>query len=172
MARYYYSLIMATLRIAMLVFHLRAVLGGAPQGCDVDSVAEYYDRASHYDVLWGKDNIHSGYYPHLMSRVEVPLNFSQAAAVSTRRLLTLGDVSHTSRVLDLGCGKGLACKLVASLTGAACTGLDLSPGNIARAKDLATAHPELKLDFLIGSFTDLPAELHGQFTCAREDPYN
>lgn len=163
---------MATLRIAMLVFHLRAVLGGAPQGCDVDSVAEYYDRASHYDVLWGKDNIHSGYYPHLMSRVEVPLNFSQAAAVSTRRLLTLGDVSHTSRVLDLGCGKGLACKLVASLTGAACTGLDLSPGNIARAKDLATAHPELKLDFLIGSFTDLPAELHGQFTCAREDPYN
>ena len=154
-----------TLRFAVqIAFLSRVALGAAPQGCDDNSVAEYYDRALHYDVLWGKDNIHSGYYPHLMSRMEVPLNFSQAAAVATRRLLTLGDVSHTSRVLDLGCGKGLACKLVASLTGAACTGLDLSPGNIARAKALAAAHPELKLDFVVGSFTELPAELHGQFT--------
>ena len=31
------------------------------QGCDADSVKEYYDNARHYDVLWGMDNIHTGY---------------------------------------------------------------------------------------------------------------
>lgn len=140
------------------------VASAGPQGCDAESVADYYDRAAHYDVLWGVDNIHSGYYPHLESRTEIPLNFSQAAAVLTRRLLKLGDVSHTSRVLDLGCGKGLACKLVAELTGASCTGLDLSPRNIERAKAVAAAHPDLSLDFVVGSFTELPTELHGNFT--------
>jgi len=155
--------------MAVLVFFVIPITYGSDdsnkaQKCDVDSVAEYYDKAQHYDVLWGKDNIHTGFYPHLTSRMEVPLNVSQAAQVSTRRLLTLGDVSHTSTVLDLGCGKGLACKLVAELTGAACTGLDLSEGNIARAKELARQHPDLNLDFLVGSFTDMPASLYGRFT--------
>lgn len=130
----------------------------------VPGVADYYDNARHYDVLWGKDNIHTGFYPHLISRMEVPLDVSQAAMASTRRLLALGDVSHTSRVLDLGCGKGLACKMVAELTGASCTGLDLSEGNIARANELAHQHPDLRLDFLVGSFTNMPASLHGCFT--------
>lgn len=116
------------------------------------------------DVLWGKDNIHSGYYPHLMSRLDIPLNFSQAAMVLTRKLLSLGDVHHNSRVLDLGCGKGLTCKLVAELTGAHCTGLDLSPGNIERANAMAADHPELQLQFVVGSFTELPQELLGNYT--------
>lgn len=130
----------------------------------VGSIQDYYDNARHYDVLWGKDNIHTGYYPHLASRFEVPLDVPQAAMASTRRLLALGDISHTSTVLDLGCGKGLTCKLIAELTGAACTGLDLSEGNIARANELAAAHPESRLDFHVGSFTDVPASLHGRFT--------
>lgn len=96
--------------------------------------------------------------------MEVPLNVSQAAMASTRRLLALGDVSHTSTVLDLGCGKGLTCRMVSELTGAACTGLDLSQGNIARAAAFAKEHPELRLDFHVGSFTQIPTELHGRFT--------
>ena len=122
------------------------------------------DDATHYDEIWGKDNIHIGYYPHLTDRSAPELNFQAAAVQITNRLIELGDISHDSRVLDLGCGKGIACAQIAELTGAQCTGLDLSPANIDRANDLAVSRPELRLNFLEGSFTDLPASLHGQFT--------
>jgi cyclopropane fatty-acyl-phospholipid synthase-like methyltransferase len=98
------------LALFILVVAATGRLGSAAAD-DGTAVAEYYDRAAHYDVLWGRDNIHSGWYPHLENRAEVPLNFSQAAMASTRRLLALGDVAHDSAVLDLGCGKGLACKV-------------------------------------------------------------
>lgn len=137
---------------------------GAPVPSDEEGIAMYYDTAEHYDVLWGKDNIHIGYYPHLVDRMAIPLDFPQAAAALTRRIIALGDICHTSRVLDLGCGKGLACALIAELTGAHCTGVDLSPGNIARANDLAATRPELDLAFIEGSFVDLPSELYGKFT--------
>ena len=122
------------------------------------------DDAEHYDKLWGTDNIHIGYYPHLRDRAAPELDFQSAARQITNRLIELGDISHHSRVLDLGCGKGIACAQIAELTGAQCTGLDLSPANIDRANDLAVSRPELRLNFLEGSFTDLPASLHGQFT--------
>ena len=59
------------------------------------------------DVLWGKDNIHIGYYPHLTDRTAVTLDFPQAAQTLTRRMIQLGDINHNSRVLDLGSGKGI-----------------------------------------------------------------
>eukprot|EP01048_Picozoa_sp_COSAG05_P014218 COSAG05_NODE_1589_length_4476_cov_118.433630_4_plen_267_part_00 len=140
-------------------------LATAPQVATEEECAAYYDTASHYDVLWGKDNIHIGYYPHLVDRTAVELSFQQAAGLIVNRMVALGDISHTSRVLDLGCGKGHACELIAKLTGAACTGLDLSPGNIERATALAASRPELSLDFVEGSFTSLPEQLRqGQFT--------
>lgn len=137
---------------------------GAPVPSNDAGVASYYDSAEHYDVLWGKDNIHIGYYPHLANRLAIPLSFQQAAAALTRRIIELGDICHRSRVLDLGCGKGLACALISELTGARCTGVDLSPGNVARAKELAACRPELDLAFHEGSFTGLSPELHGKFT--------
>ena len=134
------------------------------RGLSHEDVAEYYDSATHYDVLWGKDNIHLGYYPHIVDHRAITLNFAQAASTITRRLITLGDISHTSTVLDLGCGKGIGCKEIAELTGAACTGLDLSPDNIRRAKAMAADNSLLRLDFVEGSFTELPASLLGKFT--------
>jgi len=126
--------------------------------------ATYYDDAVHYDEIWGKDNIHIGYYPHLTDRTAPELDFQAAAVQITNRLIELGDISHESRVLDLGCGKGIACAQIAEMTGAQCTGLDLSPANIDRANDLAVSRPELQLDFLEGSFISLPASLHGKYT--------
>ena len=126
--------------------------------------AAYYDTAEHYDKLWGKDNIHIGYYPHLKDRHAPELGFQAAARVITTRIIELGGIDHTSRVLDLGCGKGAACAQIAELTGAAATGLDLSSKNIERAKALAASRPKLELEFVEGSFTNLPSSLHGSFT--------
>lgn len=120
---------------------------------------DYYDKAKHYDTLWGLDNIHLGYYPHLEKRGAVPLTFPQAGQALTRRMIEVGDINHDSHVLDLGCGKGLACKEIAELTGATCTGLDLGTENIVRAKQVAQENPHLKLDFVEGSFTELPKDL-------------
>lgn len=120
---------------------------------------DYYNKASHYDTLWGQDNIHLGYYPHLMDKRAVQQTFHQAAQTLTRRMIEVAQITHESRVLDLGCGKGLACKEIAELTGAACTGMDLSETNVERGNKIAAENPHLKLDFLVGSFTDLPEAL-------------
>ena len=40
---------------------------------------DYYQTASHYDVLWGKDNLHIGYYPHLID-VSVSSDSSRPSA--------------------------------------------------------------------------------------------
>ena len=126
------------------------------------SIQDYYDNAQHYDVLWGKDNIHTG-------TIRTSRRGSRSLSMCRRRRWRRPAPARPATslhipVLDLGCGKGLTCKLIAELTGAACTGLDLSEGNIARANELAAAHPESRLDFHVGSFTDVPASLHGRFT--------
>lgn len=131
---------------------------------DCVATASHYDSAIHYDVLWGQDNIHLGFYPHFIDRKAIPLNMSQAGMALTQRMISLGDISFKSNVLDLGCGKGAACVLIAESTGANCTGIDVSSGNIARALNVARERPDLQLDFRVGSFTDLPSVLHGRFT--------
>ena len=120
-----------------------------------DECSSYYDTASHYDVLWGKDNIHIGYYPHLATKGALPLDFQQAAVAVTERMCTLGDITHRSRVLDLGCGKGISCKQIAENTGAECVGVDLSPGNIQRAVAMAESRPDLRLSFINGALMKL-----------------
>ena len=84
------------------------------------------------------------------------LSFAQAADALTQRMVEAAGINHESTVLDLGSGRGLACLQIAQFTGAACVGLDLTPGNVARSRELASQHPELNLMFVEGSFTSLP----------------
>lgn len=120
---------------------------------------DYYNKASHYDTLWGQDNIHLGYYPHLVNPGAKRLNFKEAGSLMTQRMCEVANINKDSHVLDLGCGKGIACKEIAELTGAQCTGMDLSETNVERCQQLAKENPNLQLDFLVGSFTELPAPL-------------
>eukprot|EP01047_Picozoa_sp_COSAG01_P002354 COSAG01_NODE_63_length_29632_cov_270.650662_3_plen_79_part_00 len=55
--------------------------------------------------------------PHLEGGL-VMLNFEQAAVHLTERMIRLAKIDHTSTVLDLGCGKGIACQHIAERTGA------------------------------------------------------
>lgn len=123
----------------------------------VEPQKDCYEKASHYDVLWGNDNMHLGYYPHLVPQynIRVKLTPPQATLANTERMMTLANIGASGRVFDLGSGKGLTCLQIASSTNASCTGVDLTSSNVARAKNLAAANPQLQLDFYQGSFTNL-----------------
>merc|ERR1711904_760571 len=123
---------------------------------------DYYDKASHYDLVWGLDNIHLGYYPHLVGNNMVVLDNVQAADALTKKMIEVGQITHTSTVLDLGCGKGQACRVIAEATGAAVTGVDLGTTNIQRANEVTWARKDLRMTFFEGSFTDLPKEVASQ----------
>merc|ERR1719456_1694322 len=120
---------------------------------------DYHDKASHYDLVWGLDNIHLGYYPHLVGNDMVVLDNVEAADALTQRMIEVGQIKHTSSVLDLGCGKGQACRVIAEYTGAAVTGVDLGTTNIQRANEVAASRTDLRMKFFEGSFTDLPKEV-------------
>merc|ERR1740124_307138 len=66
---------------------------------------DYYQKASHYDTLWGQDNLHIGYFPHLDKNTDVVLNPSQAALALTERMIKIASIGPTDKVLDLGSGK-------------------------------------------------------------------
>lgn len=67
-----------------------------------------------------------------------------------------------NRLLDLGCGPGLYAHRFAAL-GAAVTGIDLSPGSIAYAREAADA-ANLRIDYRVGDYTRDP--LGGPFDAA------
>merc|ERR1719387_2969691 len=54
---------------------------------------DYYDKASHYDLVWGLDNIHLGYYPHLVRNNSVVLDNVQAADALTQRMIDVGQIN-------------------------------------------------------------------------------
>lgn len=65
----------------------------------------------------------------------------------------LGDLDGT-RAIELGCG-GAQFGLALSKAGAEVTGVDISPEQLAHARELASEHDE-DIDFIEASVTDLP----------------
>merc|ERR1711934_1017597 len=123
---------------------------------DEKNQKDYYDTASkkgtgHYDLVWGQDNIHLGYYPHLVGAIGgdmmVKLTNSQAADALTKRMIDVARINHKSTVLDLGCGKGQALKLLCETTGAKGVGLDIGEVNIQRANEVAATMPHVNMKF-------------------------
>ena len=130
---------------------------------DENNQKDYYDKAVHYDKIWGEDNIHLGYYPHISGPIGgndfIRLNNVQAADMLTKRMIDLANIKQGNMVLDLGCGKGQSTKLISDYTGAKCIGLDLGSVNVDRAKEVASKYPHLNLKYVEGSFTNLPREI-------------
>jgi len=132
---------------------------------DEKNQKDYYDKSSHYDLVWGMDNIHLGYYPHLSQGGEAGvasmsiLDNNQAADCLTKRMIDVAKITHKSSVLDLGCGKGQALKLLCQTTGAYGVGLDIGAVNIERANAVAASMPDVRMKFYEGSYTALPKEI-------------
>merc|ERR1711998_46247 len=137
---------------------------------DEKNQKDYYDTASkkgtgHYDLVWGQDNIHLGYYPHLVGPaggdMMVKLTNDQAADALTKRMIDVARIDHNSTVLDLGCGKGQALTFLCEATGAKGVGIDISTTNIVRANELCKEKPHVDMKYYEGSFTDISA-VYGQ----------
>jgi len=130
---------------------------------DEKTQKDYYDKATHYNLIWGEDNIHLGYYPHIGvtgGNSVVVLNNKQASQELTRRMIDVARINHNSEVLDLGCGKGQSLRVIQSYTGAKCVGIDISTTNIVRANEWVKEKGlESELSFFEGSFTELPKEI-------------
>merc|ERR1711865_788793 len=126
---------------------------------DEKTQKDYYDKATHYNLIWGEDNIHLGYYPHLGvcgGNDVVVLGNKQAAQELTRRMIDVARINHNSTVLDLGCGKGQSLRVIQDYTGAKCVGIDISTTNIERANEwVKDKSLESELSFFEGSFTEL-----------------
>jgi len=133
---------------------------------DEKNQKDYYDKASHYDLVWGQDNIHLGYYPHLVGPaggdMMVVLDNAQAADCLTKRMIDVARINHTSTVLDLGCGKGQALTFLCEATGAKGVGIDIGEVNIKRANELCKENPHLDMKYYEGSFTAIHPEVLAQ----------
>lgn len=91
-----------------------------------------------------------GSAPEAYERYLVPVLFRPLA----RRLLTRADPRPGERLLDLACGTGVVARL-GTEHGLRCTGVDLSPDMLARARELA---PDLEL--IHADAADLPLPDH------------
>lgn len=123
---------------------------------------DYYTKVSHYDDIWGADNLHFGYFPQLEQQSLVRLDQKQAAKAMTQHMIEFAGIGPGASVLDLGSGKGLACVDVATFTDASCLGVDLTPSNVERANALAAVHSWVSVSFVEGSFTSLPEAVLAQ----------
>lgn len=138
---------------------------------DESNQKDYYDKAKHYDTLWGLDNIHLGYYPHLSAHFPTtaditafPMDMKQAAFVYNSHMINVGRITYKDTVIDLGCGKGHGPVHIARQTGASVVGLDIGSANIKRANQVASENPDLKLQFVEGSFTAVPADIRKKYS--------
>lgn len=127
-------------------------------------ISSYYGSSNAtdaYQVCWGEGNIHLGYFPHLSEKDAPKLSFSQAAHTLTQKMGQLAGINHKSNVIDFGCGMGGPAVDLVKLFDCKVTGLDLTPEHIEICKQYASKQsiPESKIDFVAGSFTDLPSNI-------------
>jgi len=142
----------------------RVVMEEQQKGQLEGNIKNYYDAdMTHnaYDKCWGPGNIHMGYFLDLDSDVEdaSPQSYLEAAKEMTRRMAKLAGIDNTSTVLDLGCGYGGPAIDLASETGCKVVGVDISEVHLNKAQEAAQNNPEAKVEFILGSFLDLPDEV-------------
>jgi len=157
-----------------------AAAAAATEATDERSHVDYYNQASHYDLVWGADNMHFGYYPDIDDDNEegkehqsstLSVSPTEAASLLTKRMVEMIPIgrfrSHgMMKVIDLGAGKGRTClevvqelKQKEEVGDVSCHGVDTAEANILHANQLAEEHPGMNLTFVQGSFTDLPKEV-------------
>lgn len=118
-------------------------------------VASHYDGVDYtmVDSCWGDGNYHLGYFPDLLCSDDL---FDDAVHNLTKRMVQLGNINEKSRVIDFGCGRGQGTLEVAMLTNCKMLGIDLSEINMKYCNNRKKHHPDLQLDFMKASFTELP----------------
>lgn len=98
------------------------------------NIQKFYDASTRlWEETWG-EHMHHGYYgpdgtaekDHFQAQVDLIEEF-----------LRWGQVSHPSKILDVGCGVGGSSLYLANKFGAEVTGITLSPVQVSRARTRA-----------------------------------
>jgi MPBQ/MSBQ methyltransferase len=119
------------------------------------SVAKSYDEWTRDGILefyWG-EHIHLGHYGSPPQRK----NFLQAKHDFVHEMVRWGGLDRLpagTTVLDVGCGIGGSCRILARDYGFVVTGITISPQQVKRAQELTP--PDLPVQFQVADALDLP----------------
>eukprot|EP00116_Pleurobrachia_bachei_P008473 sb/3468735/ len=84
----------------------------------------------------------------------------ESARNMTARLAEISSITSSSKVLDLGCGKGAPALDIAATTGATVVGVDLADGHVERANQYLASYkeryPDIRAEFHCGSYYEIP----------------
>jgi tocopherol O-methyltransferase len=127
-------------------------------------IQEFYDASSGlWERIWG-EHMHHGYYGEDGNLKKLDRRLAQIDLIE--ELLTWADDFTTNppqNILDVGCGIGGSSLYLAEKFGAKVTGITLSPVQVNRAQERATAAGlAAKTDFQVANALDMPFE-NGSF---------
>jgi MPBQ/MSBQ methyltransferase len=120
-----------------------------------ESVARAYDEWTRDGILefyWG-EHIHLGHYGSPPRRK----NFIQAKHDFVHEMVRWGGLDRLppgTTVLDVGCGIGGSCRILARDYGFVVTGITISPQQVQRAQELTP--PDLPVRFQVADALNLP----------------
>ncbi len=121
---------------------------------------EYYDQQDAlYKKYWATDGtVHWGFFED-----EELDDLQEAGWIWTQKFFEKSGFTPDSKILEIGCGNGAVAIWLAHQTGCRVVGIDISSVRIENAKEAASAHPDLDVEFICGTVTELPFE-DGEFT--------
>lgn len=112
-------------------------------------VRAYYDRMSTiYEAVWGP-SFHFAYFESAMEP-------STAMRRTELAIAQRGGFNASMTLLDVGCGIGGPAISIAEQVGASVVGIDLSPVNVATARDRARSAALARVRFEVADAMELP----------------
>lgn len=128
---------------------------------DKDKIIDYYDNsATGAYARWGGPtrSLHFGYYsagftPDGLEPEDIAEAHFASLAKTGEIVLDMAGITRGSKLLDAGCGTGGLSRL-ASHRGAHCVGVNIAPGQLAKANN--DSYPIPKPNFVRSDFYSLP----------------
>lgn len=123
-----------------------------PQYTEADAQTYYNEQDELYKQCWAGDGTtHWGFFAD-----ESVDDLQEAGWRWTEKILEKSGITAESKVLEIGCGNGAVALWLAKRTRCAVVGLDISSVRIRNAQAVAAEDPELRVEFICGSVTELP----------------
>ena len=124
------------------------------QYTETDTQAYYDQQDELYKQYWAADGtVHWGFFQN-----DTLDDLQTAGWAWTQKMFQKADITSNSTILEIGCGNGAVSIWLAQQTGCRVVGIDISNVRIQNARVAASAYPDLNVDFICGTITDLPFE--------------
>ncbi len=129
------------------------------QYTETDTQTYYNQQDALYKQYWAADGtVHWGFFED-----EDLGDLQEAGWLWTKEIFEKSGINENSKILEIGCGNGAVAIWLAQQTGCQVVGIDISSVRIKNARESATAYPDLNVEFICGTLTNLPFD-DGEFT--------